>query len=71
VSPPLRQPRLYDASEQRVHLAKGGTKVIGRYRWAQRAWLARQQGLRDGVTTVALAPRWREGVAARATADSD
>jgi 2-polyprenyl-6-methoxyphenol hydroxylase-like FAD-dependent oxidoreductase len=28
--------------------------LLGRYRWAKRAWLRRQRGLRHGVTTVEL-----------------
>lgn len=35
-------------------LARHGARLLGRYRWAQRAWLARQHDLRTGSTTVDL-----------------
>ena len=38
----------------RFALAKRAAPVLGRYRWAQRAWLRRQHGLRFGVTEVRL-----------------
>lgn len=41
----------------RYALGKRGARALGRYRWAQRAWLGRQAGLRFGTTTVTLAPQ--------------
>jgi 2-polyprenyl-6-methoxyphenol hydroxylase-like FAD-dependent oxidoreductase len=38
----------------RFSFAKRVAPVIGRYRWAQKAWLRRQHGLRYGVTEVKL-----------------
>ena len=42
------------AGSWRYALAKHGARLLGRYRWAQRAWLARQHDLRFGSTTVRL-----------------
>lgn len=42
------------AGSWRYTLAKRGAHVLGRFRWAQRAWLARQRDLRFGSTPVAL-----------------
>ncbi|WP_219414095.1 hypothetical protein [Pseudonocardia nigra] len=42
------------ASSRRYALAKRGAGLLGRYRWAQRAWLRRQHELRFGSTPVAL-----------------
>ncbi len=39
----------------RYALGTAGARALGRYRWAQRAWLARQAGLRFGTATVELA----------------
>jgi 2-polyprenyl-6-methoxyphenol hydroxylase-like FAD-dependent oxidoreductase len=38
----------------RFGLAKHGARLLGRYRWAQRAWLRRQHDLRFGSTEVSL-----------------
>jgi 2-polyprenyl-6-methoxyphenol hydroxylase-like FAD-dependent oxidoreductase len=38
----------------RFALAKRGARLLGRYRWAQRAWLARQRDLRFGSQPVRL-----------------
>jgi 2-polyprenyl-6-methoxyphenol hydroxylase-like FAD-dependent oxidoreductase len=38
----------------RFALAKRGARLLGRYRWAQRAWLARQRDLRFGSQSVRL-----------------
>ena len=38
----------------RFELAKHGARLLGRYRWAQRAWLRRQHDLRFGSTEVTL-----------------
>jgi 2-polyprenyl-6-methoxyphenol hydroxylase-like FAD-dependent oxidoreductase len=38
----------------RFGLAKRGAHLIGRYRWAQNAWLKRQRDLRFGSTEVKL-----------------
>lgn len=38
----------------RFALAKRGARVLGRYRWAQRAWLRRQRDLRFGSAPVRL-----------------
>ncbi|MDP8972352.1 MAG: FAD-dependent monooxygenase [Actinomycetota bacterium] len=38
----------------RFELAKHGARLLGRYRWAQRAWLKRQHDLRFGSTEVKL-----------------
>jgi hypothetical protein len=35
-------------------LAKRGARLLGRYRWAQNAWLRRQHDLRFGSTEVTL-----------------
>jgi 2-polyprenyl-6-methoxyphenol hydroxylase-like FAD-dependent oxidoreductase len=43
----------------RFALAKRLAPVLGRYRWAQRAWLARQRDLRFGSTPVVLDPALR------------
>jgi 2-polyprenyl-6-methoxyphenol hydroxylase-like FAD-dependent oxidoreductase len=40
-------------------LAKRGAQLLGRFRWAQRAWLARQRELRFGSTRVVLDPSLR------------
>ncbi len=42
------------ASSWRFALAKRGARILGRYGWAQRAWLARQRDLRFGSTDVLL-----------------
>ncbi|WP_337993968.1 FAD-dependent monooxygenase [Actinomycetospora lutea] len=42
------------AGTWRFTLAKRGARAVGRYRWAQRAWLSRQRGLRFGTTRVVL-----------------
>ena len=38
----------------RFALAKRAARLLGRYRWAQRAWLRRQRDLRFGSTEVRL-----------------
>ena len=38
----------------RFGLAKRGARLLGRYRWAQNAWLERQRDLRFGSTEVKL-----------------
>jgi 2-polyprenyl-6-methoxyphenol hydroxylase-like FAD-dependent oxidoreductase len=38
----------------RFRVAKRGARILGRYRWAQRAWLARQRELRFGSQPVHL-----------------
>jgi 2-polyprenyl-6-methoxyphenol hydroxylase-like FAD-dependent oxidoreductase len=38
----------------RFGLAKRGARLLGRYRWAQKAWLERQRDLRFGSTEVKL-----------------
>ena len=38
----------------RFEFAKRGARLLGRYRWAQKAWLARQHDLRFGSTQVKL-----------------
>jgi 2-polyprenyl-6-methoxyphenol hydroxylase-like FAD-dependent oxidoreductase len=38
----------------RFELAKRGVRLLGRYRWAQNAWLKRQRELRFGSTEVKL-----------------
>jgi 2-polyprenyl-6-methoxyphenol hydroxylase-like FAD-dependent oxidoreductase len=38
----------------RFELVKHGARLLGRYRWAQRAWLRRQHDLRFGSTEVKL-----------------
>lgn len=38
----------------RFELAKRGARLLGRYRWAQNAWLKRQRELRFGSTEVKL-----------------
>lgn len=40
----------------RFKLGKHAARALGRYRWAQRAWLHRQAGLRFGTATVTLRP---------------
>ncbi|HZG91133.1 MAG TPA: FAD-dependent monooxygenase, partial [Pseudonocardia sp.] len=42
------------AATWRYSLAKRGARVLGRYRWAQRAWLRRQHDLRFGSAPVTL-----------------
>lgn len=42
------------AGSWRYTLAKRGARMLGRYRWAQRAWLRRQHDLRFGSTHVRL-----------------
>jgi 2-polyprenyl-6-methoxyphenol hydroxylase-like FAD-dependent oxidoreductase len=44
----------------RFELAKRGARLLGRYRWAQNAWLKRQRELRFGSTEVKLrvSPYW-------------
>ena len=42
------------AETWRFGVAKRLAPVLGRYRWAQRLWLRRQDGLRFGVTEVKL-----------------
>lgn len=42
------------AGSWRYALARHGARALGRFRWAQRAWLARQRELRFGSTTVEL-----------------
>ncbi|MEV0824900.1 FAD-dependent monooxygenase [Nonomuraea rubra] len=42
------------AASWRYALAKRGARLLGRYRWAQRAWLRRQHDLRFGSTSVRL-----------------
>jgi 2-polyprenyl-6-methoxyphenol hydroxylase-like FAD-dependent oxidoreductase len=42
------------AGSWRYALAKHGARLLGRYRWAQQAWLARQHDLRFGSTSVRL-----------------
>ena len=43
----------------RFALARSLAPALGRFRWAQRAWLARQHDLRFGSTTVVLDPSLR------------
>jgi 2-polyprenyl-6-methoxyphenol hydroxylase-like FAD-dependent oxidoreductase len=42
------------AATWRYALAKRGARILGRYAWAQRAWLRRQHDLRFGSTPVRL-----------------
>jgi 2-polyprenyl-6-methoxyphenol hydroxylase-like FAD-dependent oxidoreductase len=42
------------AGSWRYALARRGARTLGGFRWAQRAWLARQRELRFGSTTVEL-----------------
>lgn len=42
------------AGSWRYALARYGARLLGRYRWAQRAWLARQHDLRFGSMAVEL-----------------
>jgi 2-polyprenyl-6-methoxyphenol hydroxylase-like FAD-dependent oxidoreductase len=42
------------AATWRFALAKHGARAVGRHRWAQRAWLRRQAGLRFGTSQVTL-----------------
>ena len=42
------------AGSWRYAVARHGARLLGRYRWAQRAWLARQRDLRFGSTAVEL-----------------
>lgn len=51
------------AGSWRYALARHGARLIGRYRWAQRAWLARQHDLRFGSATVELTAHARGPVA--------
>lgn len=44
------------AASWRFVLGKTAARALGRYRWAQRARLQRQAGLRFGTATVALDP---------------
>jgi 2-polyprenyl-6-methoxyphenol hydroxylase-like FAD-dependent oxidoreductase len=41
----------------RFRVAKRGARILGRYRWARRAWLARQRELRFGSQPVHLTVR--------------
>lgn len=51
------------AGSWRYALARHGARLLGRYRWARRAWLARQHDLRFGSTTVELTGDARRAVA--------
>lgn len=42
------------AGSWRYAVGRHGARLLGRYRWAQRAWLARQRDLRFGSTAVEL-----------------
>lgn len=42
------------ASSWRFTLGKRGALALGRFEWAQRAWLRRQAGLRFGTTSVTV-----------------
>lgn len=54
------------AGNSRYALARHGARLLGRYRWAPRAWLARQHDLRFGSATVELTADARGSVAGKA-----
>lgn len=55
------------AGSWRYALARHGARLLGRYRWAQRAWLARQHDLRFGSVAVELTGDARGAVAGDAS----